>query len=121
MIGKAYKTLVPYFDKNTNRNSIKSRPCLVIGKADAGDYVILPISKISDKTKIDPTFDIPLDKSVYTFLNEDSYLRTHKQTTVNVASLKGPLADFKVSYEETYIEAVMKVEEFNKSLITNAL
>jgi len=121
MIGKAYKSLVPYFDKRTNKNSFKGRPCLIIGKADASDYVVLPISTIPDKTKIDPNFDIPLDKSIYTFLNQDSYLRTHKQTIVNTASLRDQLADFKVSYEETYIEAMLKFEEFNKNLIANAL
>lgn len=121
MIGKAYKSRVPYYDRITKTQKFKSRPCLIIGQADSGDYVILPISSISDKSKIDPIYDIPLDKSVYTFLNKNSYLRTHKQTVVNISSLRDQLSDFKLSYEETYVEALSKVEQFQKQLISNAL
>ena len=121
MIGKAYKSRVPYYDRITKTQKFKSRPCLMIGQADSGDYVILPISSISDKSKIDPIYDIPLDKSVYTFLNKNSYLRTHKQTVVNISSLRDQLSDLKLSYEETYVEALSKVEQFQKQLISNAL
>ena len=121
MIGKAYKSRVPYYDRVSKTQKFKSRPCLVIGQADSGDYVILPISSISDKSKIDLTYDIPLDKATYSFLNKDSYLRTHKQTVVNIASLRDQLSDFKVSYESTYLEALAKVEQFQKQLILNAL
>ena len=121
MIGKACKSIVPYYDRVSRTQKFKSRPCLVIGQADSGDYVILPISTISDKSKIDPVYDILLDKTTYTFLNKDSYLRTHKQTTVNIASLKDQLADFKVSYEEMYFEALIKVEQFQHQLIKDAL
>lgn len=121
MIGKAYKSMVPYYDSITQKRKFKSRPCLIIGKADSGDYVILPISKVSDRSKVDTNYDIPLDKTVYTFLHDDSFLRTHKQTVVNIASLKDELTDFKGNYEETYIEALAKVEEFQKQLISNAL
>lgn len=121
MIGKAYKSRVPYYDRVTRTQKFKSRPCLIIGQADSGDYVVLPISSIPDKSKVDSVYDIPLDKSIYTFLNKDSYLRTHKQTVVNIASLKDQLSDFKTSYEETYLKALIMVEEFQKQLITNAL
>lgn len=121
MIGKAYKSIVPYYDRADRTQKFKSRPCLIIGQADSGDYVILPISSISDKSKVDAIYDIPLKKSVFTFLNKDSYLRTHKQTVVNISSLKDQLSDFKMSYEETYVEALSKVEEFQKKLISNAL
>lgn len=121
MIGKAYKSRVPYYDRISKTQKFKSRPCLIIGQADSGDYVILPISSISDKSKVDPVYDMPLDKATYTFLNKDSYLRTHKQTVVNIASLRDQLSDFKASYEETYLEALIKVEQFQKQLITDAL
>ena len=121
MIGMAYKSRVPYYDRVSRTQKFKSRPCLVIGQADSGDYVILPISTISDQSKIDLTYDIPLDQATFTFLNKDSYLRTHKQTVVNIASLKDQLADFKASYEGTYLEALEKVERFQKQLIMNAL
>ena len=121
MIGKAYKSRVPYYDRITRSQKFKSRPCLIIGQADSGDYVILPISTVSDKSRIDPIYDIPLDKETYRFLKKDSYLRTHKQTVVNIASLRDQLSDFKATYGETYLAAIMKVEEFQKQLITDAL
>ena len=121
MIGKVYTAILPYYDRVSKKQKFKSRPCLVIGQADSGDYIILPISTISDKSKVDAVYDIPLDKSVYTFLNNNSYLRTHKQTVVNIRSLRGPLSDFKEAHENTYIEILSKVEEFQKQLINNAL
>lgn len=121
MIGKAYKSIVPYYDRISHSMKFKSRPCLIIGQADSGDYVVLPISKISDKSKVDLKFDIPLDKTKFVFLNNDSFLRTHKQMFVNIASLKDQLSDFKVEYEETYLEALAKVEEFQKQMINNAI
>lgn len=121
MIGQAYKSMVPYYDSVTRQRKFKSRPCLIIGKADASDYVVLPISTIPDKTKVNLSYDIPLDKTTYTFLNKDSYLRTHKQTIVNVASLKDQLSDFQGDYEETYLDALSKVEDFQKKLIDAAI
>lgn len=67
MIGKAYTSSVPYYDRQEKRQKFKSRPCLIIGQADPGDYVILPISSVSDKSKIDPVYDIPLNCSIFTF------------------------------------------------------
>jgi len=121
MIGKVYKALIPYYDKVKGKNTFKGRPCLVIGKADAGDYVILPISSIKDRKRVDSYYDIPLDKTICTFLTGDSFLRTHKQTVVNVSTLRGPIADFKVDYEELYVDAISKVEEFQKKLVDKAI
>ncbi len=121
MIGKVYKSLLPYYDKYTHTQKFKSRPCLLIGRADRGDYVILPISSVSDPSKIDPFYDIPLDKSRFTFLHKNSFLRTHKQTICNAAFLKDQLADFRLTYEDTYIEALSKVEAFQKQIINAAL
>lgn len=121
MIGKAYKSRVPYYDRISRTQKFKSRPCLIIGQADSGDYVVLPISSITDRSKADSIYDIPLDKATYTFLNKDSFLRTHKQTVVNIASLRDQLSDFKALYEEAYLEALTKVEQFQKQLIADAL
>ena len=121
MIGKAYTTVVPYFDMISKTQKFKSRPCLIIGQADSGDYVILPISTISDKSRIDSEYDIPLRSSAFTFLHHDSYLRTHKQTVVNKASLKTEIADFKLNYVDAYAEALSKVKKFQLTMIANAL
>ncbi|WP_036612780.1 hypothetical protein, partial [Oribacterium sp. P6A1] len=88
MIGKAYKSLVPYYDVIAKKQKFKSRPCLIIGQADAGDYVVLPISSITDRSRVHPKYDMPLDTAKFTFLTKDSYLRTHKQTVVNISNLR---------------------------------
>lgn len=121
MIGKACLAKLPYYDRSMGKMNFKARPCLVIGKADVSDYIILPISSISDKSKIDMTYDIPLDNSIFTFLNNLSYLRTHKQTVINLSSLGKVLVDFKKDYEDEYILALSKVEEFQSQMIDNAL
>lgn len=121
MIGKAYKSLLPYYDRQTQTNRFKSRPCLVIGKADEGDYVILPISSVNDKRRVNPEYDIELDNSVYSFLNKTSYVRTHKQTTLNKNMIKDMLCDFKNDYEDKYLEIMLKVEKFQTDMIEKAL
>ena len=121
MIGKVYISTFPFFDRKTQTNSFKSRPCLIIGKADEGDFVVLPISSINDKSKVDPVYDIPLKNSAIKFLDKDCYLRTHKQTTINLSHLRYSIGDLKADYNETYLEALSLVEEFQKKLLENAL
>lgn len=121
MIGKAYKSLLPYYDMQTRSTRFKSRPCLVIGQADVGDYVILPISSINDKRRVHPEYDIELDNSEYSFLNKTSFVRTHKQTTLNKTMIRDMLCDFRSDYEEKYSEILSKVEEFQNDMIKNAL
>ena len=121
MIGKAYKSLVPYYDRITNKQKFKSRPCLVIGEADSGDFVVLPISSVSDKSKVHPKYDMPLDIANFTFLTKSSYLRTHKQTVVNIANLKDQLSDFRTDYEDAYLDALALVEEFQRQMISDAM
>jgi len=121
MIGKAYTCRLPYYDRISETQRFKSRPCLVIGQADEGDYVILPISSVTDRRRIDLRYDIPLNKSRFSFVDKDCFLRTHKQTVANVASLTREIADFKSLYPETYLLALEKVEEFQNKMIKRAL
>lgn len=121
MIGKVYISVLPYYDVATKTTKFKGRPCLIIGQADIGDYIILPISTIPDKTKVNPYYDIFLDKAIFTFLNKDSYLRTHKQTVINIAHLKQEISDFKKLYEEAYLEVLAKVNIFQEDMIEKAL
>lgn len=121
MIGKIYKSLLPFYDRMAKTQEFKSRPCLIIGQADSGDYVILPISSVSDRSKIDFVYDICLKQSVFNFLKKDSYLRTHKQTVVNIMFLRDEIVDFKKLYSDTYTEALLKVKEFQEQMILKAL
>lgn len=95
MIGKVYTSTFPYYDRTSKSLQFKNRPCLVIGQADSGDYIVLPISSVTDKNRIDPHFDIPLSQSVFRFLKKDCYLRTHKQTTINIRNFGFEIGDLK--------------------------
>lgn len=88
----------------------KARPALVLAKADAEDYVVLPISSISIKANIDPLYDIEINPVSYPKLNlkNISYVRTHKQTIIHRANLRDEIGDLKLNYEELYFEILEK-------------
>lgn len=123
MIGKAYWATFKFFDIKTHKMAFKKRPVLVIGEADTKDWVVLPISRITRKEHLDLHYDFEIDKTKYSklFLKETSYIRTHKQTTINEGEFSDCILDFKKEYEETYIEVLALVEEFQKNLIAKAL
>ena len=105
--------------------SFKYRPAVVIGIADSGDYNVLPVSTVSDPTKIDINFDIPIDPAKYPKLNlkKFSYVRTHKQTVVHMASMRavsGNVSDIKSDYPKLFYEIMSKLEQYNKRLLNNA-
>lgn len=125
MIGKIYYSLMPYYNVNTQRNSFKERPVLIIGMADSGDYNVLPVSKVSHSNMIDPEYDIQIIPEQYPKLNLKyvSYVRVHKQTVANRASLKlgEAVGDIKGDYSELYLFILTKLEEYNKKIIDSAL
>lgn len=54
MIGKIVKCLTQYYDVRLQRNSIKSRPALVLKSPINDDYVVLPISSIPNRANVNP-------------------------------------------------------------------
>lgn len=123
MIGEIRKVLTPYYDKVTRQQRIKSRPGLIIAAADGGDYVVLPISKISDSRRIDPDYDIKVDPVIHTKLHLAcvSYVRTHKQTTVHTAQIGDKISDMRTNYEDLYIDVLAKRETFSKEITRQAM
>lgn len=123
MIGKAYWSLLKFYDRSSHKMSYKKRPILIIGQADSTDFVVLPISSVSDPTKIHSVYDVQLLPSSYPKMNlkKVSYVRTHKQTVVNIAQFDDEILDFKTEYEECFIEIMAKVEDFQKKMIDKAL
>lgn len=123
MIGKAYISIMPFFDMASHKNSFKARPCLIIGQADSQDFIILPISRITDSRRIDPDYDYPLEPSTFPALHltTKSYVRTHKQTTIHLASLVHSITDFKNEYTDAFIDILTLVDQFQKQLISDAL
>lgn len=123
MIGKAYISTFKYFDRINRRMSFKNRPVLIIGKADARDYIVLPISRITTSQNIDTYYDVSINPQDVPLMNltQLSYIRTHKQTVIHLGELTREIVDFKSEYEDIYLDVILKVEEFQKQLVSNAL
>jgi len=54
-------------------------------------------------------------------LTQYSYVRTHKQSVVNIVELYIEIIDFKKDYMDIYLDIISKMEEFQKNLIDDAL
>lgn len=123
MIGKAYVSAFKYYDIRSKRMSFKGRPVLVIGKADSSDYVILPISRVTNKANLDAYYDVPIDPADVPKMNlrQMSYIRTHKQAVVNSAELIKEIVDFKAEYFDIYKDVISKVDKFQRDLVQNAV
>lgn len=118
MIGKLCTSKFPYYNTSYNKMCFKNRPVLVIGKADSSDYNVLPISTISHRENIHRDYDIMLSPNDYPALNlkKISYVRVHKQSVVNYASLAF-VSDLKLNYPELFKEIMDRLERYNKELI----
>lgn len=101
----------------------KQRPVLILSKADDTDYVILPVSTISNYNDRDTYYDVELDPTKYTkiSLSKISYIRSHKQTTVNLAQIGRMVGDLKAEYEDLYLEILAKREEFSNVISDDAI
>lgn len=123
MIGKACVSLFQYYDSKTRTMKFKGRPILIIGQADPTDYVVLPISTVSDPTKIDSEYDLQLLPSDVPKMNfkTTSYVRTHKQTVIHAGEVSRQIVDFKAEYEDLYLQILAKVEKFQKEMLDKAL
>ncbi|MBQ2901183.1 MAG: hypothetical protein IJE49_04990 [Agathobacter sp.] len=123
MIGKAYVSVFKFYNSNTKKMEFKNRPVLIIGQADSSDYVILPISRITNQNNIDSYYDVPINPTDVPLMNltQRSYIRTHKQSVVHSGELTKAIVDFRNEYEELYLDVISKMEEFQKNLISKAL
>lgn len=119
MIGEIRKVITPYYDLRCKRMKLKSRPALILKELN-GDYVILPISRITHRENVDKEYDIFVTTANYSLLklNNDSYIRTNKQTIVNHADVGDMISDLKVSYPELFDVIINKIEDFNMKMIT---
>lgn len=123
MIGKICTSITPFYNSSKKAQEFKSRPILIIGLADASDYNVLPISRVTNSYNLDAVYDIPIDPAQYPLLllTSQSYIRTHKQTIINHGSIGKTISDLKAVYEELYLDILSKLEQYNKSLIDSAL
>ena len=103
--------------------SIKSRPALIIAKADSDDYVALPVSRITKQENRDSKYDVEVDPQIYSMLNltSVSYVRTHKQTIVNASNMGSMIGDMKGNYDELYLHILELREEFSAEITNQAI
>lgn len=122
MIGKAYVSTFPFYDNRTGSMSFKNRPVLIVGSADSRDYVVLPISRVTNQNNLDSYYDVPIDIADVPLMNlrQRSYIRTHKQSVIHAGELTREIIDFRAEYRDIYTEVIKRMEEFQKDLISNA-
>ena len=122
MIGELWVTISPFYDSIKKCNSFKKRPVLIIGVADSGDYNVLPISRVTRRQYLDPAYDIPIKQKDCPLLNltADSYVRVHKQTTVNCSSVTSKIGSLKADYPQLFLEIMTKLQEYNEKLYSEA-
>ena len=122
LIGEIRVSTIPFYDIKTKCNSFKTRPVLIIGEADSGDYNVLPVSRVTKKQYLDADYDIPIKLADYPLLNlkADSFVRVHKQTTVNSVSITAGISDMKSCYPILFQSIMDKLKEYNDKLYHNA-
>lgn len=122
MIGKAYISVFKFYDNKNHKMSFKKCPVLVVGQADAANYVILPISRVTNKANLDDYYDVEITPNAVPLMNltQTSYIRTNKQGVVNIGELTKEIVDFRKEYADTYRIVIEKMEEFQKKLIKEA-
>ena len=120
--GKIYKALVKYFDMEKGI-AFKFRPVLILAKADAADFVVLPVSTVSRKENLNKYYDVMVDPEQYPLvnLNKVSYVRTHKQIIVHIAEITGEIGDLKANYSDLYSEILSKRSDFSDEITRQAL
>lgn len=123
MIGKAYVSTFQFYNNRTHRMEFKNRPVLIVGQADATDYVVLPISRVTNSANLDTEYDLPIEPQDVPLMNlsQISYIRTHKQSVVHSGVLTRQIVDFYSEYPDVYLDAIAKMEDFQKNIINNAI
>ena len=102
MIGKAYISTFQFYNNQTHKMEFKSRPVLIVGQADRTDYVVLPISRVTNYANLENNYDIPIEPSDVPLMNlkQRSYIRTHKQSVIHLGELTKEIVDFKKEYPD---------------------
>ena len=123
MIGNAYVSTFQFYNNRTHRMEFKNRPVLIVGRADDKDYVVLPVSRVTNRVNLDTDYDLPIKPQDVPLMNltQTSYIRTHKQSVIHAGELTRKIVDFRKEYPDIYLDAISRMEEFQKSIIDNAI
>lgn len=122
-IGEIRKAITLFYDLKKSKMGTKSRPALIIAQADADDYIVLPISRITRRINMDHIFDIEVDPTTYPMLNLTSlsYIRSHKQTVIHRGEIGDLIGDLKTHYSDLYHRVLEARELFSKEITDQAL
>lgn len=111
-VGCIYSVAFRYYDNKKGRMECKARPFLII-KEENGSYprdlTCVPISKVTNKKRLDVFYDIKISKSEYPLLSlkeQISYIRTHKAQTINEKDLLKKICDNCESYYHDLYEDI---------------
>ncbi len=123
MIGEIRKIRTPFYNAKTRQMDMKSRPGLIIAQADECDYVVLPVSRVTDSRRIDAVYDIKIDPAVYPVLSltSVSYVRTHKQTVIHAAEIGDRISDMRSCCEDLYLHVLSMRAQFNEEITSQAI
>lgn len=123
MMGKVYLSVVDFYDIALQAMRTKTRPVLIVGGPHENDYTVLPISTITNRINLNSYYDIPIppqDRAVLN-LRRECFVRTHRQMPIHAAALVKELGDMKSDAPALYLDAVAKMEEFQKEIVTYAI
>ncbi len=114
---------MPFYDQASGKMRYKVRPVLIVAQADTSDYVALPVSRVTRRENLDPTYDIEIDPAQYpqTGLTAVSYVRTHKQTVVHAGEITTKYGELKAAYGDLYLEILEKRERFSQEISDQAI
>nr|WP_241864546.1 type II toxin-antitoxin system PemK/MazF family toxin [Staphylococcus massiliensis] len=122
-IGIIAITRLPYYNIKDKKIAYKARPVLIIGaelKTLPCDFTVLPLSSISDKSKISLEFDYEIsskDCRKYNLKNNLSFIRTHKPTTINSRDVHNKvICNLRLLDYQTYLIIEQKYHKFSKTL-----
>ena len=123
MIGTVWLSIVEFYDLKTKTTRRKTRPVLVVGGPRNNDYTVLPVSTITLRQNVDPQYDIlvePANRAILS-LNKECFIRTHKQMPMHQAQLVKQLGDMKTDLPDLYLDAVSRMEEYQKEIVNSAI
>lgn len=79
MIGLLYISVTQFYDISKHKLSFKKRPVLIISEPRNNDYIVLPLSTISNSSNIDNEYDIKIDPQKYLMLERINHLQYMKK------------------------------------------
>ncbi|MDO5028730.1 MAG: type II toxin-antitoxin system PemK/MazF family toxin [Bacillota bacterium] len=118
-LGCIYSVAFRYYDNKSGKMATKRRPFLIIKEEEGAfprDLTCLPVSKVTNKNRMDNYYDIRVSRKDYPLLNLNepvSYIRSHKVQTINEKDLLLKICDnCEYAYPDLYEDIRRKIKAF---------